>query len=316
MDRRRHGCARSAATAAVVALLLAGCGAQGGSEAQVPASAPVEDSAPEAAPTDSSAARSARFAQAARTTAEATTRRFEVTFEATGADGEVRTITTDGAIDLEARRSRSATRAEPAGRLSATDGLISEMVVIDGVVYTRLPGLGDRAADGRWIRADLGAAAEALGFDAGAAPTPEPTEGDPSGADRLLDLLGDLGGDVVEVGTDEVRGVSTRRYAAELTLEGVLASQPDLEGFAAGLDAPRWDVAPIPVDVWIDDEGLVRRVQLVVAAGSGADAIEVRQTVELWDVGEPVEIEVPAEGEVIDVGELIEQFAGGSRPGD
>lgn len=75
-------------------------------------------------------------------------------------------------------------------------------------------------------------------------------------------------------------------------------------------------MAPIPVDVWIDDEGLVRRVQLVVAAGSGADAIEVRQTVELWDVGEPVEIEVPAEGEVIDVGELIEQFAGGSRPGD
>ena len=59
--------------------------------------------------------------------------------------------------------------------------------------------------------------------------------------------------------------------------------------------------AEIPVDVWIDADGLPRRMQLDMGGdvrASGRRRRTLTMTIELFDYGEPVDIEVPSPDEV------------------
>ena len=51
----------------------------------------------------------------------------------------------------------------------------------------------------------------------------------------------------------------------------------------------------IPVDVWVDADGLVRRMQLDMGGMLGGTAT---LTIELFDYGQPVDIEVPSPDDV------------------
>jgi hypothetical protein len=63
---------------------------------------------------------------------------------------------------------------------------------------------------------------------------------------------------------------------------------------------------PIPVDVWIDDDGLAHR--MVMTAPLQGQEVEV--TVEMFDYGEPVDIQVPDESDAVDLQELLGQLGG------
>jgi hypothetical protein len=56
----------------------------------------------------------------------------------------------------------------------------------------------------------------------------------------------------------------------------------------------------IPLDVWIDANGLVRKVSMAFSAKDPARAKsgDASMSFELWDYGEPVEIAVPPASEV------------------
>jgi len=58
----------------------------------------------------------------------------------------------------------------------------------------------------------------------------------------------------------------------------------------------------IPVEVWLDADGLVRKLSFEFSAAQpgGSEQSDVSITFELWDYGEDVAIELPAASEVVD----------------
>lgn len=123
-------------------------------------------------------------------------------------------------------------------------------------------------------------------------PADQPVTEDPL---LLLQLLsGD--GEVREVGRDQVRGVATTRYRASIDRDRVRALAQ--EQTSAVLPAQALElVSGGSADVWLDDDGLPRR--LVVALD--ADGMEVTFAFEMFEYGADVRVAAPPAAVVVDV---------------
>lgn len=91
--------------------------------------------------------------------------------------------------------------------------------------------------------------------------------------DRLLQELIKSSSKVDKLGSEQIRGVETTHYQGHLEKTKLETESP-------------------VVDVWIDGQGLPRRIR----ADRGSDFAEV---VELFDFGVPVEVEAPTANEVV-----------------
>jgi hypothetical protein len=114
----------------------------------------------------------------------------------------------------------------------------------------------------------------------GASSTPDPT--------TMLDHLRGLGGDARSVGHERVDGVATTRYRAEFSIrqyeDRVPASRADVDAAIGTLGS---DV--VRVDVWVDGDGLPRRMEERI--GSGKTRITTR--VSFSDYGGPAPVVLP-----------------------
>jgi hypothetical protein len=181
-------------------------------------------------------------------------------------------------------------------------------IVVDGTTaYLRIPMLQALTGTSGWLSAtpeELAAAGGSLGVTGGT--------GDPS---QLLDTLRGVAGAVDEVGPDEVRGVATTRYRATVDLADAIERAPEVqrEEMQAMLDQLGADVTSIPVDVWVDADGLARRLVMdfgdLAAQVMGVDG-SATLTLELFDYGEDVTIEIPDPSEVTPIGGLLGAFGG------
>jgi len=152
---------------------------------------------------------------------------------------------------------------------------------------------------------ELGTGASSLGLGAGAtAPT------------KMLEALRGVTDEPEIVGQEEVRGVETTHYRGTLTLADALEKVPEDQRaeVAAALDELGEDGdAGIPIDVWIDGDGLPRRMTVdmgdalaMVAPGGGSATM----TMELFDYGEPVDIAIPSPDEVTPFSEVMGGLGG------
>ncbi len=179
-------------------------------------------------------------------------------------------------------------------------------VVQDGdVSYVRFPAISDQLPEGKsWIRAE-GPAGTSDGIDFDEFEQLATT--DPR---KLLDLLRMASGEIETVGTEELRGVQTTHYRALVDPARAARLAPggkgaDAQSFVDEL-VEEADLGKIPVDVWMDEQGLVRKVELaftVDQAGS-SDPGDVSVGFELWDYGEDVGIEPPPASQVVDASAL------------
>jgi hypothetical protein len=174
----------------------------------------------------------------------------------------------EGAVDNRARRSQLSVDLGAEGD--------AEFVLDGSVLYVRVDGLRHAPPLATpWVSADLETFGAVLGDRLG-----ELTEWAAEGPSRLLEQLRAVG-KVEELGRERVRGVETTRYRA-------LVRPPGAPGERA-----------VPVDVWIDGDGLVRRLHAAHAA-AGATV-----TVELYDFGTDVAAEPPAPEQVTALDELL-----------
>jgi hypothetical protein len=279
---------------AVLVLLLAACGGDGdGGEGAngVSASAPPQE----------------RVLAAAQATTDAGTSKLSfsasVSVPAQGRAEEAR-LTGEGEFDYEARRGRL---TYDLGDLLQAEGQASAdgeaEVVFDRVVlYLRFPSLAGNLPEGKeWIRLDLQKLGEMQGIDLAQL---SQLNQDPS---QLLDYLRATSSEIEDVGEEDVRGEPTTHYRARIDLDKVPEQAPEDARAAvrASVDVlkQRLGSSTLPVDVWLDGEGRVRRFRQAISA-EGSD---VELTIELFDFGTDVDVAVPPENDTVDLAELLGQ---------
>ncbi|MEU0110915.1 hypothetical protein ABZ313_36895 [Streptomyces sp. NPDC006251] len=225
-------------------------------------------------------------------TAEEDTARVKLRVQ-TSAQGASMTANGQGAVDLDDGDSVMTVTAE---------GQRIEQRVVDQVLYQKLP-KGQAPGGKPWIRIDLGKVAAQQGSG-------EQPVGDPARSAAFAKAITDK--DVTEKGTDTVDGVETTRYRVSVDVA-------DLPGG----DALRRQVGPtLPMDVWLDEQGRMRRQQFDMTlsapaaatqrsstdASSSPQKVTVRTLMEFTDFGTEVEAEAPPAGQVTDMtGKALEQ---------
>ena len=264
------------------------------------ASAPKEEASPEA-----------ELAAAATKTTDAGSYRAEFTLTMDGAvpgsPGRRVAMNGEGVFDTKAQSGRMTfDMSEFARAVGARDFGDIELVMERFVMYMKFPLLQELQPRMKpWIRFDLRKIAAQQGR--GLAGLDQLNQSDPRQA--LLDLRA-ASGRVDEVGEEEVREVSTTHYRMTVDLEKVSKlNREQRENVERVIEQS--GVRTVPTEVWLDDDGLVRRMKLAYddmqfAAGQRGD---MAMTMELYDFGTAVEVEPPPAGQVID----IEKFMRATR---
>jgi hypothetical protein len=217
---------------------------------------------------------------AAATTAQAESMRFTVD-QSIDFGGRQITVHADGVSSADGKQAQVTLTTPLTGDL--------EVRVVDGVVYVNV---GDGPVgnflhtDKPWIRFDPGASRFGGLFDPREGATPQ----------AGLALLQSLSGDVETIGDDTVAGRHAVHYRASIDPAKV-ASLPGLDG----------ERGSVPVDVWIDDQDRVVKVQTTVAPGMlGLPGLggSLSMTMEVTEFGVPVDVTPPPDDQVGDLGDI------------
>jgi hypothetical protein len=187
----------------------------------------------------------------------------------------------------------------PAGQLNMTVKAAGQQIPVDTVVtgnlfYMRSPAFARTIGRGKqWIKLDLAKLAKQRGVDLGgllnASPTPNNALAYLAGADQ-----------VDEVGSEKVGGDDTTHYQVRVDVSDAAkkasgTAQSSLRGVkASGVDK-------LPMDVWVDPNGYIRKVSYQEHAGRQQAA---KVTMELHDFGSRVSIEAPPGDSVFDLTQL------------
>ena len=114
-----------------------------------------------------------------------------------------------------------------------------------------------------------------------------------------LDALFGASADVVEIGPEAVRGVPATRCRLTVDLARADAALPPGVSVPSG---PYRSLSRLPAEVWLDADGLARRISVSSEPTAVADA-QVWSVVELWDYGLAVDITPPGPDEVLALAE-------------
>src|SRR5918996_2161386 len=239
------------------------------------------------------------IAAAAARTAETGSARVATSVTVAGPGDLEQSFGGEGAVDFERRAGR--VTIELGGGAASSPVTTSTVLFVDSVVYYRLPD-GLLPGGKRWLQIDLQSVADASSLDFG--PLLQGSQADPS---QYLLWLAALHPDVTTLGEDEVRGVPTTRYRAQVDLERLEEQAPpgredEWRAYVETLQG-RLGVEAVPVEIWVDGDGLIRRLRHEYAFAAEGSTIAV--TMELYDFGVPVEAAAPPPGQVAAIADFI-----------
>jgi len=174
---------------------------------------------------------------------------------------------------------------------------------LDGTVaYMRVPFLASELPFGKeWVRIDLSAAARLQGLNL------EELQAFANGSDprQTLDYLRAVSGKLTRLGVEKVREVPSTHYFALVDFKKALAKaarDANQPGLFDQLGSFGNAFRKIPVDVWVDEDNLVRRMtmEFSFAAPGQPDQSKASMTIELFDYGKPVRVVPPSAADVVD----------------
>jgi hypothetical protein len=225
-------------------------------------------------------------AKAADTTVKQTSEHVVVT--ATVYAG-LQTVTVSGTGDFENNPNLGTMTMTASGAGHAMR--VSE-VMQDTSIYMSSDLFTGQLPDGKtWLKLDYGKTLSSLGISTSALASSSP-------ADTLEQLQ--ASGKVTKDGPATIEGVATTHYTAIL----------DPSRAAKVKKALHVTVDYGPVEVWVDGQGLVRRLQMSwqQEASSAAPESTMSMTMTFSDYGEPVHVTVPPESAVYDATGLATQL--------
>jgi hypothetical protein len=192
------------------------------------------------------------------------------------------------------------TGGKRAGQLSMKVTASGRQIPVDTIVtgdvfYMRSPVFAQAVTEGKqWIKLDLAALAEQRGIDLSSLLDASPT---PTNA--LAYLAG--ASDVEKVGSESVQGAKATHYEVTVDLQRAAshANGSVRKSLERVLSQSR--IKTLPLDVWVDESGYIRRVSYEERSGRREPA---QVTMELHDFGAPVSIKPPPSDAVVDLGQL------------
>lgn len=156
-----------------------------------------------------------------------------------------------------------------------------DAVMKDSTIWMRSPLFAKALPAGKtWLSIDLKKAGKQFGVNFGQFAQESPT-------DTLAAL--EKGGTVTKVGQETIGGERTTHYKAQI----------DPSKFATLKGAN-----PVPVDVWIGSDGLLRRLTESYSTTAGGQSTATSMTMNLSKLGEQVAVQVPGAGETLDMTKL------------
>lgn len=183
-------------------------------------------------------------------------------------------------------------------------GMATETVFDQGAVYTQIPSMA--GTQEQWVRQGGDEQAHAPGMD-----------GDPAGMVEVVDAVE---GDIEELGSETIRGTDVDGFG--FTVAGSELAQ-------GGEDVPEGMAdADVPMEVWLDAEDRVRRMVMeidmgsAVQSGTEGEAIDpmggdmpgvMTVTMEFYDFGTEVDVEVPSDEDVVDPEDFQRQMEEGMQ---
>jgi hypothetical protein len=176
-------------------------------------------------------------------------------------------------------------------------------------VYLKVSGpVGGTASHGKtWIEVDTGTmeSESTLGFGVGGSP-----------ADLLASLTAIAGSERI-IGATAIRGVPVTEYQVNIDPAKMAAKVPAKERASLSQFATNFGKGSIPVDVWVDNQNLVRQVRLSVhvpgqsGAPAGMANVTIVVSIEFYDFGVPVRVSAPPAAQVTNLsGESAISIAG------
>ncbi len=216
--------------------------------------------------------------------------KMEVTY---GATGSARTITGTGTGAYDA----------PSGRTR-----IDFNLPIPGQAPMVIRSVGDERTTythSSVLAAELPAGKEWLGMEPLLGHDPTKALGSGPGVQGTLEMLGEIGGGVEELDHQSVRGHRTTRYRATMDLghmADLMAEHGETDLAAEYKQMAEEAPEPIPVEVWIDGDGLLRltRMVLSVPTGDGGPTVTVDMRTEYFDFGVHPKVKLPPRRKVFD----------------
>ncbi|MFE2282237.1 hypothetical protein ACFXAE_34410 [Streptomyces sp. NPDC059454] len=174
--------------------------------------------------------------------------------------------------------------------VTAQDETIEQRVV-DQVLYQKVP--GQKTPGGKpWIKIDLEKVAAQQGLG-------NQQIGDPAQTAAYAKAIADK--DVTKVGTEKVGGVNTTHYKVSV----------DVSKLPGGDQMSKQLGPTLPMQVWLDDEGRLRRQQIDMTVKAPASAqpegstspqqLKMNTVMEFSDFGTEVDAEAPPAGQVTDM---------------
>jgi hypothetical protein len=305
----RHRAATTVTLAGVLA--LGACGGAGG-EGKRADDRPARDGATEVTADEATGENGVviddTFAAAAASTMHAGSARVRMTMTLPVPGMGENTVTIEGLADFSTGDGQMTMDmgALMGDAVAALGGdLTVEIRVVDGVMYMHYPETMAQFMGGTpWLSIDAG---DALGGDSQGLAGPF-GQSDPT---RYLEYLAAVSSGVEEIGREPVGGVDTTRYHAVIDFSKAIEQVPDENLDALGLDADAFAVqlsemqgllgSEMPVDVWIDDDGLLRRMSMDMSVAGQAAHLQM----EIWDYGVDVNVEAPPADQVGDMGSML-----------
>jgi hypothetical protein len=238
---------------------------------------------------------------APKRTTDARTARMEVAVDQSGAKGQqaAAPIKIDGEADFSARRGHMLIDLSQLG----LPGPPIDAVFDNAMVYEKFPpALGAALPPGKsWVKVDLASAGKSVG----AAGLSQAQAGDPS---QTLDYLRGVTGNVARVGTDEIRGTHTTHYRTTVDLKKAAEQSPTARDRINSTIKLLGSSAQ-PLDVWIDAQGRVRRINYTVDLSKSKATTpsipgSATFTLDLFDFGVPVQATVPPADQIADLSAL------------
>jgi len=221
------------------------------------------------------------------------------------------TATGEGSFDVRDRAGSMSLAMNLGGEPQVIQALgtntLSLHEILDGTtVYVKLPAALENALTSsgkQWVAINVSKLTDVPGL---ASLESNPASGDPS---QMLEYLRAASDSVVTEGRQVVDGRETTHYHADLSLDRVAGALPEADQSAARQALSTLEhvmqIDVIPVDVWVDAQHLVRRIQMTFDASiSSGQTLDESMTIDISHYGPQTRPELPPADQVANLSSL------------